>query len=86
METIDARKHNQQTQYDLRKQVVLLRKRDLGDKEVAGIVGISQAHASTIWQKYLKGGIEAIQTGKRGRRYGARGCSAQIKSWPCKKY
>ena len=71
METIDARKHNQQTQYELRKQVVRLRKRGLANREVAGIVGISVTHASTIWHKYFKGGIEALHPGKRGRRHGA---------------
>jgi transposase len=71
MEKIDARKHNQRTQYELRKQVVRLRRRGLANREVAGIVGISEAHASTIWQKYSKGGIEALHPGKRGRRHGA---------------
>ena len=71
MEKIDARKHNQQTQYELRKQVVRLRRRGLANNEVAEIVGISEAHASTIWQKYQNGGIEAIKPGKRGRRNGA---------------
>jgi transposase len=71
MEKIDARKHNQQTQYELRKQVVRLRKRGIANREVAGIVGISESHASTIWQKYSKGGIEALHPGKRGRRHGA---------------
>jgi transposase len=71
MEKIDARRHNQQTQYGLRKQIVHLRKRGLANREVAGIVGISEAHASTIWQKYSKGGIEALHPGKRGRRHGA---------------
>ena len=70
MEKIDARKHNQQTQYELRKQVVRLRKRGLANQEVAEIVGIAAAHASTIWQKYQKGGIEAIKPGQRGRRHG----------------
>lgn len=71
MEKIDARTHNQQTQYELRKQVVRLRKRGLANREVAGITGISEAHASTIWQKYQNGGIDAIKPGKRGRRSGA---------------
>lgn len=71
MEKIDARKHNQQTQYELRKQVVRLRRKGIPIKEVAGIVGISAAHVSTICQRYLAGGIEAIKPGKRGRRHGA---------------
>jgi transposase len=72
MEKIDARKHNQQTQFELRKQVVRLRKRGLANREVAGMVGISVFHASTIWQKYTTGGIDAIRPGKRGRRHGAK--------------
>lgn len=71
MEKIDARTQNQQTQYELRKQVVRLRKRGFSNKQTAEIVGLSAAHASTIWQKYLQGGIEAIKPGKRGRRHGA---------------
>jgi transposase len=71
METINARKHNQQTQYELRNQEVRLRKRGLANRELSGIAGISEAHTSIIWQKYLKDGIEAIHPGKRGRRHGA---------------
>lgn len=70
METIDARKHNQQTQYELRKQIVRLRKKGIPPKAVAELVGISSPHVSTIWQKYLKGGVEAIKPGVRGRRHG----------------
>lgn len=70
MENIDARKHNQQTQYELRKQVVRLRKKGLPVTDVAGLVGISAPHVSTIWQKYLKGGLDAIKPSKRGRRSG----------------
>lgn len=70
MEKKDARTHNQQTQYELRKQVVRLRKKGIPNNEVAVIVGISAPHASTIYQKYLAGGIEAIKPGKRGRRHG----------------
>jgi len=71
MEKTDARTHNQQTQYELRKQIIRLRKRGLSTKKAAELVGISASHASTIWQKYLRGGIEAIKPGKRGRRHGA---------------
>lgn len=72
MEKTDARKHNQHTQYELRKQVVRLRRRGFQNQKVAEIVGISVAHASTIWQKYLKGGIETIKPSKRGRKAGAK--------------
>lgn len=71
METIDARRHSQQVQYELRKQVVRLRKKGLPPKAVAELVGISVTYISTIWQKYLKGGLDAIKPGVRGRRHGA---------------
>lgn len=70
MEKIDARKHSQQTQYELRKQIVRLRKKGLSNMEVAEIVGISKAHSSTIWQKYCKDGLDAIKPGQRGREFG----------------
>ncbi len=71
METIDARKHNQQTQYELRKQLVRLRKKGISNKSAAELVGISANHASTIWQKYQRGGLKAIKPGVRGRQQGA---------------
>jgi len=71
METIDARKLNQQTQHELRKQVIRLRKKGLSNKATAELVGISEPHASTIWQKYQIGGHQAIKPGVRGRRLGA---------------
>jgi len=71
METTDARKLNQQTQHELRKQVVRLRKKGLSNKATAELVGISEPHASTIWQKYRTGGLQAIKPGVRGRRLGA---------------
>ena len=71
MENIDSRRHNQQTQYELRKQIVRLRKKGLKNSAVAEIVGITQSHASTIWQKYLKDGLQAIKPGIRGRQHGA---------------
>lgn len=70
MEKIDARRHNQQTQYELRKQIVRLRKRGVANRDVAQIVGMSETYASTIWSNYKKGGIESIKPGKRGRRKG----------------
>ena len=71
MEKKDARTHNQQTQYELRKQIVRLRRRGFSNKETAELVGISVAHASTVWSKYVRGGLDALKPGKRGRRQGA---------------
>lgn len=70
MNNLDARKLNQQTQYELRKQVVRLREKGLDNKAISEIVGLCQSHVSTIWQKYQRGGLAAIKPGLRGRRHG----------------
>lgn len=70
MEKIDARKHSPETQYEIRKQVVRLRKQGFPNKTIAAGVGISEGRASKIWQSYVKGGSKAISLRKRGRRTG----------------
>lgn len=70
MEKTDARKLNQQAQFELRKQVVRLRQKGMGATEISEITGISVPHISTIWQKFQRGGLEAIKPGVRGRRHG----------------
>ena len=70
MEKTDARKLNQQAQFELRKQVVRLRQKGMGATEISEITGISAPHISTIWQKFQRGGLEAIKPGVRGRRHG----------------
>lgn len=72
METIDAGKHNRQTQYELRKQLVRFRKRGFTNKAATELVGISASNGSTIWQKYQRGGIKAIKPGIRGRQVGTK--------------
>ena len=71
MNNLDARKLNQQTQYELRKQVVRLRKKGLDNKAISEIVGLCQSHVSTICKKYERGGLDAIKPGLRGRQHGA---------------
>lgn len=70
MEKIDARKLSQDAQEALRRQVVRLRESGRSNKETAEIVGISQAHASIVWQRYKKEGPDSVAKGKRGRRHG----------------
>lgn len=70
MEKIDARKHSPETQYEIRKQVIRLRKRGMANKVLAEAVGISEGRASKIWRSYIKEGSKAIGLGKRGRRTG----------------
>jgi transposase len=70
MENIDARKHSPETQHQIRKQIIRLRGKGFSNRAVAQGVGISESHASTIWQRYKKEGSEAIKLGNRGRRTG----------------
>lgn len=71
MNKTDARRLNQQAQYELRKQVVRLREKGLDNKTISEIVGLSQSHVSTIGKKFDRGGLDAIKPGQRGRRHGA---------------
>ena len=70
MEKIDARTLKQEVQQALREQVIRLRKQGKKGKDIAQFLGISRQHASTIWQKYTKGGSKAVALGTRGRRHG----------------
>lgn len=70
METIDARKHTQEVQQQLRRQIVKLRKQGRSNQDIAEIVGVSEPHASRVWQRWLTEGESAINKGKRGRRHG----------------
>ena len=92
MEKTDARKHSPQTQYEIRKQVVRLRRQGLANNMVAEGLGISVGRASKIWRSYEKEGSKAIKLGKRGRRTGEQRtlshdqetelCKAQIDKTP----
>jgi transposase len=70
MEKIDARTHSPKTQYEIRKQVIRLRKQGIQNQVLAEGVGISVGHTSRIWQSYLKEGSKAIKLRIRGRRTG----------------
>lgn len=71
MKNTDARTLSPQTQYELRKQIIRLRKKGMANKDVAETIGTTPSHASAIWQTYQRGGIEAIKPRVRGRRLGA---------------
>ena len=70
MEKIDGRRLKQEVQQALRDQIVRLRRQGKMNKDVAEFLGISPQHASTIWQKYVKGRKKEILLGTRGRRHG----------------
>ena len=71
MEKIDARTLSQDVQAALRSQVIRLREGGRSNNETASIVGISATHASRIWQRVKKEGLESIAKKTRGRRLGA---------------
>lgn len=70
MEKIDARTLTQEAQEALRKQIVRLRKAGRPNRDIAEIVGVSEAHCSRVWSRYQKDGAGAVAKGKRGRRQG----------------
>jgi transposase len=70
MKKTDARTLSQDVQEAQRQQIVRLRESGRTNKETAEIVGVSLFHASKVWQRYKKQGLEAITKGKRGRRHG----------------
>jgi transposase len=72
MKDTDARTLSPQTQYELRKLVIRLRKKEMANKQVAEIVGTTESHASAIWRAYERDGMEAIKPKVRGRRHGAK--------------
>jgi hypothetical protein len=57
----DARTLNDQTKYELRKQVIRLKEKGLKGREISELVGLGVVQISRIWQKYLKGGSAAIK-------------------------
>ncbi len=70
MEKIDTRRLSPETQYELRKQYIRLRKKGMSNKFAAETVGLSVSRASKIWQLYHRDGMEAIKPKPRGRRFG----------------
>jgi transposase len=70
MEKIDARTLNQEAQFQIRRQVIKLRKRGMKYKDIGEVVGITNTHACKIFKRYERKGSGAIAKGQRGRRPG----------------
>ena len=66
----DARSFNSQTQEQLRRQAIRLRKKGVSNQETAKIVGVHVNTTSKWWQAYLSGGMAAIKSKKRGKAIG----------------
>lgn len=70
MKKIDARKHSTETQQEIRRQIIRMRKQGYSNRAIGIVVGVSENHASTIWHRYLNKGVSGIKIGVRGRRTG----------------
>jgi len=66
----DMRSLNQQTQYQLRRQVVRLKSQGRSGPEIADITGLTRQSVNATWRRYQAGGLEAIKPQARGRRQG----------------
>ncbi len=70
MEKRDARKLNQQAQYELRRTCIKLLKAGKKQREVAAILEIAYQTVNQWWQRYLSEGMAGLKPGQRGRRKG----------------
>ncbi len=65
MEKEDARKLTKQSQEQLRKQAIRLRKKGKTFKEIAEIVGVNDNTVWKWWKKYQAEGANALKAGQR---------------------
>ena len=70
MEKVDARTLTKETQEQLRKQAIRLRKKGKSYKEIAEIIGVNDNTVWKWWKKYQAGGAKALKAGQRGRPLG----------------
>ena len=68
MEKIDLRKLNNDELYNVRKQVIRLKKQGKKGFEIAEIVGIYETRISQIWAAYQADGLAGIKPEKSGRK------------------
>lgn len=70
MEKTDAKRLSPEAQFELRKQVIRLRSKGMGNKDTAETLGLSEGNCSRIWQKYQSEGMKGIALKQRGRQTG----------------
>ena len=70
MSTRDCRKLNSETQLELRRRAIALRKKGYTHDQIADLLDVSNAAVRKWWALYRKGGLRALSLGKRGRRKG----------------
>jgi transposase len=66
----DTRTLPPQIQQELRRRVIRLRQLGKTNRQVSKTLGVSERHASTVWQRYLREGGTSILNQKRGRKTG----------------
>ena len=72
MEKQNNRTLSPQAQYELRKMLIRFRQKGMTNQEAAEAIGISETHASRIWQIFQRDDKEAIKPKVRGRRIGTK--------------
>ena len=70
MEKIDARKLTKETQEQLRKQAIRLRKEGRTFKEIGQIVGVNGNTVWKWWTKYKEGGMASLKACQQGKPMG----------------
>jgi transposase len=70
MENQDQRKLSPETKYELRKQVVRLKKSGRSTPEVAEITGLRRQSVNRVWRMFQSGGQSAIKERPMGRQAG----------------
>ena len=71
-EKVDLRKVSDEANYELRKQVVNMKRAGISNNEVSSIMGINPTQVSRIWNWYKHGGTKALKPKQRGRQKGER--------------
>jgi len=71
MEREDVRKFSSDAQYELRRQVVRAHKRGVKRSQIARDLGLSYSAVCLVVKRYEKDGMRGIESGQRGRRFGA---------------
>lgn len=68
--SVNARKASEETQYEIRKAIVRMLKKDMKGKEIAKLLGVSEGHVSNVKKAYKEHGIEGIKQKHQGRKKG----------------
>jgi transposase len=68
---VEPLKMSNEAKYELRKQIVRLKKQGKSTNETEELTGAKKRHIQSTWKKYLEGGIAGIKAHKTGRPKGS---------------